>query len=86
MGIPVMAPDLDFAHYVCQEAAVFYDPWDIESIFRTIMLLKGNDCLRQELISRGKQALLESGRFAKSWEEVANNVLRNLRQLAKQHR
>lgn len=84
MGIPVLAPDLDFAHDVCGEAAVYYDPWDFESIFSKIMLLRSDDTLRQELTRKGKQVLLESGRFPKNWEEVANNVITDLRQLAKQ--
>ena len=79
-----MAPDLDFAHHVCEEAAVYYDPWDFESIFSKIMLLRGDDTLRQELKKKGKKVLLESGRFPENWEEVANNVITDLRQLAKQ--
>jgi glycosyltransferase involved in cell wall biosynthesis len=82
MGVPILAPDLDFARYVCGEAAVFYDPWDIESIFSNIMLLRGNEALRQQLIEKGKEALLDSGRFAENWEEVAANLMRELKRLS----
>jgi glycosyltransferase involved in cell wall biosynthesis len=84
MEVPIMAPDLDFARYVCGEAAVYYDPWDIESMFSGILLLRKNDALRKELIEKGKKGLLDRERFSKSWEEVADNIIRNLRQLAGQ--
>lgn len=29
MGVPILAPDLDFARYVCGSAALFYDPWTL---------------------------------------------------------
>jgi glycosyltransferase involved in cell wall biosynthesis len=84
MEVPIMAPDLDFARYVCGEAAVYYDPWDIESMFSGILQVRKSDALRKELIEKGKKGLLDIERFSESWEEVADNIIRDLRQLAGQ--
>jgi glycosyltransferase involved in cell wall biosynthesis len=83
LGVPILAPDLDFARYVCGEAAVFYDPWDIDSAFEKIMLLRQDSTLRKTLAERGKVELADRNRFSANWEEVAGDMLRELRQLAK---
>ena len=81
LGVPIMAPDLDFARYVCGEAALFYDPWNLESIYDRIVLLRENPSFCKELSARGKINLTDRGRFAKDWTEVASDVLVNLRKL-----
>jgi glycosyltransferase involved in cell wall biosynthesis len=80
-GLPILAPDLDFARYVCGDAALFYDPWGIESMFNTIMLIRGDGSLRKQLIEKGKAELKDKLKFAGSWEEVAADVLQHLKQL-----
>jgi glycosyltransferase involved in cell wall biosynthesis len=85
MGVPILAPDIDFAQYICGEAAAFYDPWDIDSIFRGIMSLRNDRALRLRLIERGRTALLDSGRFAENWEEVAVAVMAGLKRVARQN-
>lgn len=83
IGLPILAPDMDFARYVCGDAAVFYNPWDIESIYSKIMLMRENALLRQELIERGKKGLCDRTRFAENWNEVAANLINDLRTLVK---
>jgi len=83
LGTPIMAPDLDFARYVCGDAAVFYDPWNVDSIFRSIMLMRENASLRRELAEKGKIELGDRKKFAANWEEAAVDVIRNLRLLVK---
>jgi hypothetical protein len=39
MDTAIMAPDLDFARYVCGDAAIYYDPWDINSMLNCIRTL-----------------------------------------------
>lgn len=85
MGVPILVPDLDFAHYVCGDAAIFHDPWKIESMFNKIMLLRENACIREELIGKGKAELDNRTKFAENWEEVAANVIRDLKLLVKQN-
>jgi glycosyltransferase involved in cell wall biosynthesis len=82
MGVPILAPDLDFARYVCGEAAVFYDPWDIESLFNKIMLISEDTCLRKQLRQNGKVQLGDRKKFSEDWDEVAFDVLTALRGLA----
>jgi glycosyltransferase involved in cell wall biosynthesis len=84
LGTSVMAPDLDFARYVCGNAAIFYDPWDIDSIFRDIMLVRENAALRKELVEKGKAQLGDRKIFAGSWEETATDLIHELRTLAEQ--
>jgi glycosyltransferase involved in cell wall biosynthesis len=82
MGVPILAPDIDFARYVCGEAALFYDPWNIDSILNTILLINRDDSLRQKLIAKGKEELMNREKFAADWNEVALRVLQDLRHLA----
>ena len=82
LGVPIVAPELDFARYVCGDAAVFYDPWDIESIFEKIMLVRENPSLCKEMAEKGRLELLKSEKFSATWEEVATDVLTNLKQLS----
>jgi glycosyltransferase involved in cell wall biosynthesis len=83
MGVPILAPDLDFARYVCGEAAVFYDPWDVNSIFEKIMMVREDAFLRRELIEKGKIQLSDRTKFAENWDEVAVSVIKELRRLVK---
>lgn len=82
VGSAILAPDLDFARYVCGDAAVFYDPWDIDSIFNKICFIKENDVVRQDLIDKGKTQIKNMDKFSRNWEEVAAEVLCDMRQLA----
>jgi glycosyltransferase involved in cell wall biosynthesis len=84
LGVPVLAPDLDFTRYVCGEAAVFHTPGDIDSAFAKIMLLRQDSALRKSLVEKGRAQLQDKSIFSANWEEVAGDMLRELRQLAQQ--
>jgi len=81
MGVPILAPDIDFARYVCGEAAVFYNPWDLENIFEQIMLLRDNNELRQGLIVKGKVRLENKEIFPGNWDETAKAIIKQLKGL-----
>jgi glycosyltransferase involved in cell wall biosynthesis len=83
VGAPILAPDLDFARYTCDEAAVYYDPWDVDSIFEKIMFMRENPQIRRGLAEKGKLQLQNREKFPESWEEVAAITLQELRKLAK---
>jgi glycosyltransferase involved in cell wall biosynthesis len=85
VGVPILAPDLDFARYVCGEAALFYNPWDVESMFSKITVLGEDAPLREHLVESGKAQLADRAKFAESWEEVAANMIRDLRLLVKRN-
>jgi glycosyltransferase involved in cell wall biosynthesis len=83
-GVPILAPDLDFARYVCGEAASFYDPWNLESIYDKIVSLRENPSLCKELSAKGKTNLTDRERFASDWTEVASDVLVSFRKLLRE--
>jgi glycosyltransferase involved in cell wall biosynthesis len=81
-GTAIMAPDIDFAKYVCGDAAIFYNPWDIDSIFNTLMSIRENDSLRHALIEKGMESLNDRQKFSGNWRETATNIMHALRVLA----
>ena len=82
MGVPILAPDIDFARHVCGQAALFYDPWDIDSIFNSIVLISQEDSLRNKLIAKGKAELTNREKFASNWEQVATQIIQDIKLLA----
>lgn len=82
MGLPIITTDIDFAHYMCGEAAVFYNPWEIESFYNKLMLLRENPAIRQELIEKGKVEVAKKEKIAENWEETASDLVGYLRLLA----
>lgn len=77
-GLPILTSDLDFAHAICGDAALYFDPWDPGSIKDAILTLKRDPELRRNLAARGKRRLLTK---CKSWDEVATDVLERLTEL-----
>lgn len=82
MDTAILAPDLDFARYVCKEAACYYDPWNIETAYEKILLLRKDAAIRQKLTDKGKMQLKNRSQFAENWEEVAKDLIQDLRALA----
>ena len=82
MRTTIMAPDLDFARYVCGDAAIYYDPWDIDSMFNCILKLRNNDQLRKQYVAQGTKELLNNLKFAKNWQEAAKYCIDSLREIA----
>ena len=72
---PILTSDLDFARYVCDDAAVYFNPWDPEDIVEKILLLKNNPELREKLIEKGKK---RASTFFKSWEEILKETVKEL--------
>lgn len=68
-GMPILTSDLDFAHEVCGDAALYFNPWNAESIRDAILTLKSRPELKQDLVAKG-QARLRAG-FKTTWDGVA---------------
>ena len=81
-NLPVITSDLDFAHAVCGDAALYCDPWQIDSMRDAILRLKSNDALRQDLVSAGKQRIEQNVR---SWDDIATVVLSDIGAITKAH-
>lgn len=79
-GVPILTSDLDFAQYICDGTAVYFDPWNPENIVEKILLVKNNPQLREELIAKGNK---RASTFYKSWEEILSDAMNELEQLVK---
>jgi glycosyltransferase involved in cell wall biosynthesis len=66
-GLPILTSDRDFARDRCQDAAVYFDPLDPESVAKCMARILEDGALRNQLVSRAK-FLLEK---VPSWEKVA---------------
>ncbi len=56
---PILTSDLDFAHQICAEAALYFDPISEYDIADKIELLMSNNSLQEHLIAEGQQQLLK---------------------------
>lgn len=69
---PILTSDLDFAHEVCGDAALFVDPWRVETIKDGIKRLRDDHGLRERLIDSGKARM---STFFRSWEDIVSSAL-----------
>lgn len=70
-GCPVAVSDIEVMHEVCGNAAIYFDPLDVEDIAAKILLLLKDSRLRENLINSGYK---QSGKF--KWEKSAGKVLK----------
>ena len=73
--LPIMTSDLDFAHEVCGNAALYFDPWNAGTVKDAILQLKNDQELQGDLVEKGKTRLQKTFR---SWDEIAGGVLGEL--------
>lgn len=71
-GCPILTSDLDFAHYICGDAAIYFDPWRIEDMKDAILGIKHNRELAKRLICNGSARYRTEMR---SWDDVATVML-----------
>jgi len=57
MGKPIVTTDLDFAHDVCGDAAIYYSPLSAKAAAGAIMKVASNAALRADLVARGRDQL-----------------------------
>jgi glycosyltransferase involved in cell wall biosynthesis len=77
-GLPILTSDLDFAHEICQDAALYFDPYSAESAKNAILKLKNDKVLQDALREKGKARLND---FPKTWDEPVRNIVRELEAL-----
>lgn len=73
--VPILTSDLDFAHEVCGDAALYFDPWDSASIRDAIVEVRNRPDMASELVQKGKERL---GGMNKTWEDIVRSVLENI--------
>ena len=71
-GSAILTSDLDFAHEICEDAALYFDPFSIESIKNKIIEIKTNEKLYQQIVERGRTRYQT---HVRSWPEILRNVL-----------
>jgi glycosyltransferase involved in cell wall biosynthesis len=69
VGTPVIAADLPYAHDVCGEAAVFFDPLDTDDLAAKAADLLGSQQLQRDLISRGYN-VIQRRRAERPYEDI----------------
>ncbi|MDM8006732.1 MAG: glycosyltransferase [Phycisphaerae bacterium] len=77
-GLPILTSDLDFARYICGDAAIYFDPWNPAEIVDKILLVKSRGQLRADLVRKGSERM---STFFKSWEEIVSNMLREIERI-----
>lgn len=75
---PILTSDLDFAREICQDAAIYFDPWNTASIRDAIVKLRDNPNQAVQLRKYGKQRL---GEMQNSWTEIVKNLLHKINEV-----
>lgn len=57
MHVPIITTDLDFAHAICEDAAIYYEPSSADAAARAICSVITDDSLRSTLIVKGSRRL-----------------------------
>lgn len=71
-GLPILTSNRDFARAVCGDAADYFDPLDVHSIFQSLSRLRRDPAQAETQIRRGRQRLSE---FPQSWDDVVDGIL-----------
>lgn len=56
-GVPILTSDFKFAHSVCNNAALYFDPFNEKEITDKILALKTDETLYETLVHNGKKRL-----------------------------
>jgi len=81
-GLPILTSNLDFAHEICGDAALYFDPWNAESIRNRILDIKISSSLSDELSRKGKLRISNAYR---SWDEITNDIIPLLARIAERN-
>ncbi len=78
-GVPIITSNLDFAHVVCKDAAMYVDPIDAQAIAKALIQLADSKSLRERLVSTGYQrySMLSIG-----WDKIAKDTIALLERIA----
>ncbi len=79
MGKPIITSDMGFAHTVCKDAALYFDPMNPSDIAEKIILLASAPDLRAQLVVRGRKLMKTFGNS----EDRAREILRICKEMVK---
>lgn len=78
-GLPILTSDRDFAHHLCGDAAIYFDPLDAESVARAMAAIMEDEALRSRLIERGRQIVQRMP----TWDQIAARFVEVLERTAR---
>jgi glycosyltransferase involved in cell wall biosynthesis len=78
-GVPILTSDRDFARERCQDAALYFDPLDADSVARAMARMMEDADLRQGLVENGRRILAQ----APTWDDIAARFVQVLERTAK---
>lgn len=76
-GVPILISNLSYAHEICGDAAVYFDPFNPKDIADKIIKVLENDGLKADLRRR---SIERATRF--SWEKCFEETINVLKRLA----
>jgi glycosyltransferase involved in cell wall biosynthesis len=79
LDLPILTSNLDFAHEICGPAALYFDPWSVQSILETIVRISKDTDLRSRLVRAGHERLKTA--YNKSWDDIARHIASDLHKL-----
>ena len=77
-GLPILTSDRDFARERCQDAALYFDPLDADTIASAMARVMEDRNLRQRLAEKGRRILAQ----ALTWDEIAARFVEVLERTA----
>lgn len=77
-GVPILTTDLDFAHYLCGNAAAYYDPWQPKSFVGKLLMLKSNASACEKLEQAGYEQLRK---FSATWDDIVKSAISQVESL-----
>ena len=72
---PILTSDMDFAHNICGDAAIYFDPIDVDSVYNAIIKFKDAPDIARQLVEAGHDQMK---RFDTSWNDIAQGVMKEL--------
>ena len=58
--LPILTSDRDFAHERCQDAAIYFDPLDANSVAKAMARVMEAKELRRRLVENGRRVLAQT--------------------------
>ena len=83
MGKPILTSNLSFAHTVCGDAAIYFDPLNADDVIAKMHKLAGNHDLQENLVKKGKDrlsSLLTSEQRARRYIEICKELAESIKQ------
>ena len=74
VGTPVLAADRPYSHAICEDAALFFDPWSPEDFAEKVLLIIQDSHLRNRIIQQGFD-LIEKRRKEKPYQRMVDTIV-----------